>query len=496
MTFPEAGIQILERAGRPMHFQEIAQKAIAEGLLSHVGQIPDDTMRERLVALARRSSDRKLLVVGPGQFALTDWGLPEDEQALAEMDSEPARPDDKPLRDKERHPPLQKAVGGRSEGGRERDRDRDRKKKKRLPPLSVVVAEILGEVGASADLETLLAKGRERGQMSDELSRDTLLSALNEENRRRAKTGGGPVFEIVDSDIKLLSTEALTSLRSLEEGEVRDLAVPTAERPASDAHLVLDARRQTARQLKRRLSELSSAGLDKLAILLLTKSGYKDARPVSLPAAERERLYVARRRLGLTELRFLVQVLPTGREATRESVQQLRSLMVEAEAHAGLVIGPGEATREARAESQRLGLPLLTLLCSEAFIEELVLREVGVITYEASVTDDLFWRGLRRGSERDEGEKAPREGREPREAREKRRPPRGPRSAPEATQAPSSEASPSSASNPGSADDAGAHEISMAPNPAVDAFLAGEPLAVVQAAQGAPVGAPKESEGN
>ncbi len=61
-----------------------------------------------------------------------------------------------------------------------------------------------------------------------------------------------------------------------------------------------------------------------------------------------------------------------------------------------MVIGPGEATREARAESQVLGQPLLTLLCADAFIEELVLRQVGVLTYEAVAVDDLFWRNFRR----------------------------------------------------------------------------------------------------
>ena len=115
MTFPEAGIQVLEKAGHPLLVQEIVAKAIQEGLLSHVGQIPEQTMRDRLFALARRSADRKLVVVGPGQFALIDWGLPEDPEAIAALERPEEPTDEKPLRSKERHPPVSKS-GSRSEG--------------------------------------------------------------------------------------------------------------------------------------------------------------------------------------------------------------------------------------------------------------------------------------------------------------------------------------------------------------------------------------------
>src|ERR1700685_2204914 len=119
MTFPEAGIQVLEKAGHPLLVQEIVAKAIQEGLLSHVGQIPEQTMRERLFALARRSADRKLVVVGPGQFALIDWGLPEDPAALAALERPNEQADEKPLRSKERHPPVSKGAAARTEGARE-----------------------------------------------------------------------------------------------------------------------------------------------------------------------------------------------------------------------------------------------------------------------------------------------------------------------------------------------------------------------------------------
>ena len=394
MTFPEAGIQVLEKAGRPLLIQEIVAQAIQDGLLSHVGQIPEQTMRERLSALARRSADRKLVVVGPGQFALTDWGLPEDPEALAALDGPNERADEKPLRGKERHPPVSKG-SSRTEAGREQGSGRN-KKKKRLPPLSAVAADLLGQAGESSDLDSLLARGREKGLMSDDLSRETLLNALTEENRRRTKSGQSALFEIDGGEVTLIAPEALepqaASIPGSDESEKG-----RGETGATSGHAqTLESRRQAARQLKRRVQELSGPQVERLALLLLSRSGYRDPRPARLAGGEHERLFILRRRLGLTEFRFLCQVLPVGREVSRESLQLLREWLPEAEAHAALVIGPGEATREARTESQRTGQPLLMLLCADAFIEELVLRQVGILTYEAVTADDLFWRNFRR----------------------------------------------------------------------------------------------------
>jgi hypothetical protein len=151
--------------------------------------------------------------------------------------------------------------------------------------------------------------------------------------------------------------------------------------------------------VRRRVQELSNAQVERLALLLLARSGYHDPRPVRLAGGEHERLFVVRRKLGLTEFRFLCQVLPVGREVSRENLQLLREWLPEAEAHAGMVVGPGEATREARAESLQLGHPLLTLMCGDAFIEELVLRQVGVLSFEAVAVDDLFWRNFRRSAD-------------------------------------------------------------------------------------------------
>src|SRR5947208_11404857 len=52
MTFTEAAVEVLRRAGKPLHFKEIAELALKENLLSHVGQDPEVTMGQRLAAMA------------------------------------------------------------------------------------------------------------------------------------------------------------------------------------------------------------------------------------------------------------------------------------------------------------------------------------------------------------------------------------------------------------------------------------------------------------
>ena len=77
MTFTEAAVEVLRRAGKALHYKEIAEQAIKESLLSHVGQDPEVTMGQRLAAMAKRDEDRKVVAVAPeGTFALSEWNVP------------------------------------------------------------------------------------------------------------------------------------------------------------------------------------------------------------------------------------------------------------------------------------------------------------------------------------------------------------------------------------------------------------------------------------
>jgi len=74
MTFIEAAAEVLRQAGKPLHYKEITELAIARNLLSHVGKTPEVTMSHRLTsAIKKDDKDIPIVKLKPGIFALRDW---------------------------------------------------------------------------------------------------------------------------------------------------------------------------------------------------------------------------------------------------------------------------------------------------------------------------------------------------------------------------------------------------------------------------------------
>ena len=74
MTFIEAAAEVLRQAGKPLHYKEITELAIAGNLLSHVGKTPEVTMSHRLTsAIKKDDKDIPIVKVKPGVFALREW---------------------------------------------------------------------------------------------------------------------------------------------------------------------------------------------------------------------------------------------------------------------------------------------------------------------------------------------------------------------------------------------------------------------------------------
>lgn len=188
MTFTEAAIEVLRREGKPLHFRKIAEIAIRESLLDHVGKIPDDTMADQLVAHCRLPHpDRRLIPIQSGTFALVEWGMDEDPLGLESLIEVP--PEDEPAyRGTERHPVPSREIArgtGRTEGRRRREEEGPRPR--RFPPPAEVAYEILAGTGSPLTLAEIAAQGAERLLMPDAFVRDAgaLRAALQEDNRRR-----------------------------------------------------------------------------------------------------------------------------------------------------------------------------------------------------------------------------------------------------------------------------------------------------------------------
>jgi hypothetical protein len=71
MTFLEAAIEVLRHEPEPLHFAEIAKRAVQRNLLSHVGRDPEAAMRTCLNSAVR--GDQAILTRNkPGYYAITE----------------------------------------------------------------------------------------------------------------------------------------------------------------------------------------------------------------------------------------------------------------------------------------------------------------------------------------------------------------------------------------------------------------------------------------
>jgi hypothetical protein len=423
MTFYEAALRILEGAGHPLHIQEITQKSLEQNLLSHVGKTPEVTMLSRLAAMARRKTDRRVVVTAKDTFALSEWQLPEDAEALAQT-GVPLTPEEElpPLRGPERHPEPRtenlRSAGRqeRYERRRRREEGEDRGKRRRFPPLPEVVFELLSDSPDALTGAELLEKARAQGLASDELAVEQLLTALLEDNQRRIDADRRPQFlfdkatgqvrlekagapsEAAPAALQAAFAEALgipfeggrPVLRSLRPQEA---ALPGEE--GQDLQEVLkDARRQAARQLRKRLLELDAGSLEKAVTRTLAKLGFRE-----LKVAKRSKdgpLLTARRREGSVELRFAIRILRGSAPVDRRAVQELRKDLGHYSAQVGLLASPADVRGDARGEAQSHGA-LVMLWCQDALGEKFLEARTGVTVTQVELftLDEAFFETAR-----------------------------------------------------------------------------------------------------
>jgi hypothetical protein len=430
MTFTEAAIEVLRREGKPLHFRKLAEIAVRENLLDHVGKVPEETMAGQLAAHCRLpKTERRVIAVQPGTFALVEWGIDEDPTGLDGLVEAPPE-DELPYRSRERHPVPSRDLArssGRTEA-RPRRREDEERRGRRFPPPAEVAYEILAGAGKPLGLAEIAATGAERLLMPDAFVRDVaaLRAALEEDNGRREASGRKALFE--------LEGDAVTLVAQPEPGE---RVAPAAPRVAAGAG---DLRRAALATLRGRLRACDEPTVEHVAMRLLEKLGFKD-----LKVAKRGREHVVctgKRKMGLVDVRHAIRILRGGADAGRRDVTDLRRDIGHYGAQIGIVITPGEAARDARGDAGAAGQLPVMLLCGEALAEAFADAGVGCVPVIVPEVDEAFFRTAAEVAERDEvarkarrDERDRREGREPREPREPRelreprepRPPREPR---------------------------------------------------------------------
>ena len=412
MTFTEAAIEVLRREGKPLHFKKLAEIAVRENLLDHVGKVPEETMAGQLAASCRLpKTERRVIAVQPGTFALVEWGLDEDPAGLEGL-VEPPPEDELTYRGRERHPVPSRELArssGRTEA-RPRRREDEERRARRFPPPAEVAYEILAGAGKPLGLAEIAATGAERLLMPDAFVRDVaaLRAALTEDNRRREGNGRKALFQ--------LDGDTITLVAQPEPGE--HAAAVAAPRPVSGA---ADLRRAALATLRRRLRECDEPTVEHIAMRLLERLGFKD-----LKVAKRGREHLVctgKRKLGLVDVRHAVRILRTGADAGRRDVADLRRDIGHYGGQIGVVITAGEAAREARGDAAAAGQLPVVLLCGEALAEAFAEAGVGCVPVVVPEVDDAFFRTAAEIAARDESaRRARREERDRREGRAGREP--------------------------------------------------------------------------
>lgn len=431
MTFYEAALRVLESEGRPLHFLEITEKSIQQSLLSHVGKTPEVTMLSRLAAMARRTRDRKVIVTAKDTFALVDWSIPEDVEALAQTGVIEPNPEEDlpPLRPAERHPEPRtdnvRAAGRGSERKRRRDEDEERGgKRKRFPPLPEVVFEILSDAEAGLRTEVLIERARSKELCAEDLTVEAVLTALLEDNQRRIDAGRRPqyAFNKDTGEVTLERAGSPSEAPSLElqAAFAQALGIPleagrpvlaragtpaAASEPVVDAALLAtlrtslkDARRAVARGLRKRLGDADVGTFEKSVVKMMHALGFRE-----LKVAKRSKegpLLTARKREGSVELRYAVRMLKGSPAIDRKSVQELRRDLSHYSAQVGLLVSAGDVRGDARTEAQASG-SLVMLWCGDALGEKFLEAEtaVTVTRVELYEVDERFFEAAKLDAE-------------------------------------------------------------------------------------------------
>ena len=389
MTFTEAAVEVLRRAGKPLHYKDIADVAVRENLLSHVGQDPEVTMGQRLAAMAKRDDDRKVVAVAPeGTFALIEWSVPLEQ--VVEPVAPPLHPADDAAvlyRPREREPrPINAQARRRLEalqGGGADEQEEDRKRtQRRFPPPAEVVFEWLAQRQSGAPISELSDALFKKNLLSEALVRDhaSLVQALLEDNRRRTEAGRKPAFIVDGERVTLVEFPPPSALP--EEARTSHTGLG---RPMTAAQLVAEGKRAVVRALRRRVADLETSGFEQLCAQVLEKMGMRDVRVAK--RGKEGPLYLARQRRGVSDLRVAVKLTRGAREIGRADVQELRKDLAHYSAQMGLVLAAGEAGRDARAEASAAGQPPVALYAGDALAEELVALRVGVTVQVVELAD-------------------------------------------------------------------------------------------------------------
>jgi ribonuclease E len=387
MTFYEAAVEVLRKEGKPLHYEEITRRALEAGLLSHVGRVPDDIMRARLLAMARRDGGKDVALVEAGVFGLSEWGATQDESALDQTEVAP-RIAEPPLRANERTPLTlaeRRAAREAERGGKLEAEDREARqrgrRRRRRPRKSETNGDALHAIvrelgGGPIDLQYVVDSVLKQESLPEGFPEDIdgLKSLAEEENRLREEAESSPRFLLEGDRITLAPPPKAAAAA----GPVAEAAEPVVR---SD-----EAYAAASGQLLAALRDLAPEKLEAVLLELCGRHGLTDAK-VAKRSAKGSPLFTGMARLGAVQLRVAVRMLLSARDVRPDDVDELREDLEHYSAAAGVVFSLGKIGRAARGRAEDMAKKPAILLDGESVARACAEARIGVRARLQEVVD-------------------------------------------------------------------------------------------------------------
>ncbi|MBW2277034.1 MAG: restriction endonuclease [Deltaproteobacteria bacterium] len=433
MTFTEAALEVLERDGRPMHARDIAERAVAWGLLSHVGKTPVQTMSARISTVVAKGPDKSPFVrVRPGVFALAKWkGEPPGPKGPppAPRQSTPApkpapRPAPKPVPKPVPKPAVAAEPAEQGEPAPKKRRRRRRKKRSdsgegasASPPAQKPATQKPAEPKPTV-------KPASRPSDAPQLNRrassaepiDIAERAVEVLRNHNAPLAPEALTKAIGwkGDRSILMLDALLTAEGLDR-ELRGLRPrfvrhrsgwALAEREVSSEIVELERQVSEAadrlsqlaeRQIQRRLRSLPLKALVRVVIMYLRRQGFDSMNPVERGSGDEFHLSVLDRRGG-GQFRTAVVIRrdPTNKPVTDRAVSDLRGALHHYRSMSALIVTTGMFDEQARTEAVVSNLPPVALVDGESLARELARVSIGVRARKVGLPafDDAFFSAL------------------------------------------------------------------------------------------------------
>jgi restriction system protein len=319
MTFLDAAHGILKQAGQPLHYREIARRALEQGLIESKGKTPEATMNAQLATKIKRAAEDdppSLFVrVSRGVFGLREWG-----ETMPTTPTIEERPQPSYLTYKE------------------------------------AALRVLREVGQPLSAQEITQRAIEQGLINPQgLTPDATMAAqlYTDINRRRAaslfRKEGRNLFGLAEWE---KGVSGITRLAARQRQEVK-------------------------RRLRERLLAMPPAEFEQLIGRLLVAMDYENVMVTGRSGDEGIDV-VANIEIGILELRTAVQVKRMKGNVQRPAVSQLRGDMALLDVDQGMIITTGGFSQGAKDVARVRNVTPITLIDGDRLTDLLIEHGIGV----------------------------------------------------------------------------------------------------------------------